>query len=107
MAGVFGGTYLPATLHRSTTTHDGAGGGSTTFADEAVKIQLEAATEAMRQREGYTARDVRILMLAHGVDRPDTECEITHDASGVRYVITGPVGTDPCSAYWDIHGRPK
>lgn len=102
MHGVFSGIYLDATLHRTTTTSDGKGGGSTSDADEAVKAQLEAATEAMRQAEGYTDTDVRILLLAHGVDRPNSDCEVTVD--GTRYGIRS-VGRDPAGAYWDIHGR--
>lgn len=105
MAAVFGGMYLDADLYRPATTPNGKGGGTTSDGTpQAVKIQLEAATEAMRQTQGYTARDVRILMLANGVDRPTTEHEIAH--GGIRYAITGPVGRDPCGAYWDIHGRP-
>lgn len=105
MASVFGGIYLDAELYRPTTTPNGKGGGSTSDGEgEAVKIQLEAVTEAMRQREGYTAQDVRIFMLAHGVDRPDTEAKIGH--GGVFYAIVGPVGRDPAGAYWDIHARP-
>lgn len=104
MASVFGGIYLDATLHRPTTTDDGMGGGSSTFADEPVKVQLEAVTEAMRQAEGYTDRDVRILMLASGVPRPNSDCEVT--VSGTRYAIQPPVGTDPAQSYWDMRGRP-
>lgn len=103
---VLQGTYLNATLHRPTTTSDGMGGGTVNPDEEgtAVKIQFEAATEAMRQAQGYTDIDVRILMLASGVDRPSTDHEIVH--AGTRYAIAGPVGRDPASAYWDIHARP-
>lgn len=101
---VLSGIYLDATLHRRTTTDDGAGGGSSSFAPESVKAQLEAATEAMRLAAGYTAKDVRILVLAHGVDRPTTDDQIT--VSGQRHAIVGPVGRDPAGAAWDIHGRP-
>lgn len=106
MAAVFGGVYLDATLHRVTTTSDGQGGG-TTDPDDAgtpVKVQLEAATEAMRSAEGFTDLDVRILMLAHGVDRPNTDCAVT--LNGTRYSIQPPVGRDPAGCYWDLRGRP-
>jgi hypothetical protein len=105
MASVFSSFYLDATLHRPTLTDDGQGGGSTTWTDEPVKVQLEAATEAMRQAEGYIDVDIRILMLAHGVDRPDSDCEVSvtgHD----RYSIQPPIGRDPAGAYWDLRGRP-
>lgn len=96
--------YLDATLHRSTITQDGQGGGTRTTVNEAVKAQLEAATEAMRQAQGFTAVDVRILVLAQGVERPTTDNQIT--VAGVRYAILPPVGRDPAGAYWDLHGRP-
>jgi hypothetical protein len=41
-------------------------------------------------------------MLADGVQRPTTDDEI--QAGGRRWAIAG-VGTDPCTAYWDLHGR--
>jgi hypothetical protein len=102
MSAALGGLYLDATLHRSSTTDDGQGGGSTTYADEAVKAQLDVATDAMRQSEGYVDTDVRILVLASGVDKPDTDCQIT--MLGIRYGIAN-VGTDPAQSYWDLHGR--
>jgi hypothetical protein len=105
MASVFGGIYLDAQLFRpSVGGDDGMGGGaSPAFADpEAVKVQLEAATDAMRQTEGYVDTDVRILMLAHGVARPNVNCQIL--LNGIRYGVRR-VGTDPATSYWDIHGR--
>lgn len=103
-AGIFSGIYLDGTLHRATTIDDGEGGGSTTYADEAVKAQLEACTEAMRQADGYTDLDVRILVLASGVARPDTDTQITVD--GTRYAVQPPVYRDPCGSYWDCRARP-
>lgn len=104
----FSGFYLDASLYRpSATTDDGAGGGRDAdayAAPEAVKAQLEAATEAMRQVEGYSALDVRILVLAHGVARPTTHCQII--VQGQRYAIMPPVGRDPAGAYWDLCARP-
>jgi hypothetical protein len=40
---------------------------------EAVKVQVDQATQAMRGADGYVEGDVRILMLAHGVAAPDTD----------------------------------
>lgn len=94
--------YLDATLHRPTTSDDGTGGGSTTWGDEAVKAQLDRTTDAMRRSEGYVDTDQRILVLAHGVDRIDTDCEIT--VKGSRWGIAN-VEQDPCAAYYDLHGR--
>jgi len=106
MASVFGGVYLDASLYRPTSAEDdGMGGGEDpTLGDaEAVKVQMEAATDAMRETEGYESTDVRFLMLAQGVDKPTSDCEL--EFGGIRYGIRTPVGRDPCGAYWDIHGR--
>lgn len=106
MASVFSSVYLPASLFRPTdSTDDGMGGGAdpTPAPAEAVKVQIEAATDAMREAEGYESTDVRILMLAHGVDKPNSDCQLEVEA--IRYGIRTPVGRDPAGSYWDIHAR--
>lgn len=106
MASVFGGIYLDASLYRPTGTDDnGKGGGDDPgLGDpEAVKVQIEAATDAMREAEGYASTDVRFLMLAHGVDKPNSDCQL--EQGGMLYGIRTPVGRDPAGAYWDIHAR--
>lgn len=100
--GVFSSVYLDATLHRSTLTLNTAGGGSQSFVDEPVKAQLSRTTQSMRDRAGYVDTDQRILVLAHGVDEIDPDCEIT--VRGKRWSIAN-VGTDPALAYYDLHGR--
>jgi hypothetical protein len=106
-AGVFGGVYLDAQLYRPAGSgDDGMGGGEEGgFADpEAVKVQVDVATDAMRDADGYVDTDVRILMLAHGVDRPTTDCQIAVTGYPRRFGIRT-VGSDPAQSYWDIHGR--
>lgn len=99
---VLTGFYLDATLHRATLTDDGEGGGTVSHTDEAVKAQLDATTEAMRAAEGYSDTDQRIFVLAHGVDRPNTDDEIT--VGDRRWTIRS-VSQDPAGAYWELHGR--
>jgi hypothetical protein len=106
-AGVFGAVYLDGQLYRALEfTDDGKGGGAGDgFAPaEAVKVQVDQATQAMRGAEGYVDGDVRILMLAHGVAAPDTDCEV--GAGGARYMIES-VGTDACGSYYELRGRKK
>lgn len=106
-AAVFGGIYLDGTLYRSATwTDDGQGGGAGSgfSPGEAVKVQIDQATEAMRSSELYVEGDVRILMLAHGVATPDTDCDIA--AGGTRYMIES-IGTDPAGSYYELRGRRK
>jgi hypothetical protein len=105
-AGVFGGVYLDGSLYRrSAFADDGMGGGADQgFTEEPVKVQIDQTTQAMRASEGFVEGDVRILMLAHGVTAPDTDCEAA--AGGVRYCIQT-VGTDPAGSYYELRGRAK
>lgn len=101
-ANAFSGIYLDATLHRTTVTYDGSGGGSATQSSETVKAMFSRTTQAMREREGYSDTDMRILVLALNVDEIDTDCEIT--LGGRRWGIRH-VGQDPARSYFDLHGR--
>jgi len=106
-AGVFGAVYLDGLLYRPNEfSDDGKGGGSGSgfAAAEPIKLQVDAATQAMRAAEGFVEGDVRILVLAHGVAAIDTDCEIT--AGGTRYLI-GSVATDPAGSYYELRGRRK
>lgn len=105
LAGVFaaalGSIYSDATLHRATVTDDGAGGGSVSYSDTAVKAQLDRLTQAQRDG-GYTDKDQRILVLASGLAEITTDDEITVD--GRRWSVAS-VSTDPAQAYFDLVGR--
>lgn len=105
-AAVFGGIYLDGTLYRAVEGDDGQGGGSGNGFDAgtAVKVQIDAATQAMQQAEGFVDTDVRILILAHGVASPDTDAEVA--AGGARYMVES-VGTDTCGSYYELRGRKK
>ncbi|MGJ0508926.1 MAG: hypothetical protein ACR652_17720 [Methylocystis sp.] len=106
-AGVFGGIYLDGELYRPNAfSDDGKGGGpGGGFAEpEAVKVQIDAATQAMRMADGFVDSDQRILLLAHGVAAPDADCEI--EAGGSRWMIES-VGTDPAGSYYELRGRRK
>lgn len=98
----FSGFYLDAILHRATITKDGKGGGSASFDDEAVKAQLDSATEAHRSTEGYVDTDQRILVLAADLAQITTDDEITVD--GRRWQIAS-VTVDPAGSYYDLRGR--
>jgi hypothetical protein len=111
-AGVFGGIYLDGSLYRARTFEDDGKGGQPVrdpnddgfLPAEAVKVQVDQATQAMRAAHGYVEGDVRILMLAHGVAAPDTDCECA--AGGARYMIAS-VATDPAGSYYELRGRKK
>lgn len=111
-AGAFGAVYLDGEIFRARTFEDDGKGGPPPLDPsddgflpaEAVKVQIDQATQAMRTTEGYVDGDVRILMLAHGVAAPDTDAEV--GAGGVRYMIET-VGTDPAGSYFELRGRKK
>ncbi|MBI1179107.1 MAG: hypothetical protein GC201_01015 [Alphaproteobacteria bacterium] len=98
----FGQLYLDATLHRVTIQDDGTGSYTTVESDEVVRAQVEVATWAMRQADGYSDGDVRVLILAAGVDRPKTDDQIT--VRGVRWSLSN-IGMDPAASYYDCRGR--
>jgi hypothetical protein len=103
-AGAFGSVYLAATLHRPTTTDDGMGGGSTSWTDEAVKVQPDLASQAMVSGDSYVESDGRMLMLASGQDDPSTDCELTF--RGTRFSVVN-WSADPARSYFDLHVRRK
>lgn len=106
MGSAFGWLYLPGTLTRVTMTDDGMGGGAETTADQDCRVQVDACTEAMRQQAGYTATDVRLIILQAGVSGGDikTDDRVTvlagpHAGRTFEIASVGPV--DPGSSYWE------
>lgn len=94
-AAAFGPIYEDAILHRSTFTDDGEGGGAVTWADEAVKAQLD------HSYQGTNETGQRILVLADGVSLITSDHEIT--LGGVRYTI-GRVERDPARTHYVLIG---
>lgn len=101
----FGGIYLDATLHRKGLVFASDGGVSSPGdSDEPVKAHFASVTEAMRQAEGYSERDVALLILQSGVSAaPTTDDAIT--LSGQRWAIAGPITEDPARTHWLVRGR--
>jgi hypothetical protein len=101
--GVFGALYLDGTITQVAATDDGKGGGVEALGDPVpCKVQVDRCTEAMRREPGYTARDVRLIVLQQGVTMDlDTDCRVT--VKGVTYDI-GSVDVDPARSYWDCRG---
>lgn len=102
---VFSSIYLDGTLHRITKTSNGRGGWNATFADTPIKGQRDACTESMRREEGYTERDVRLIVLTRGVTGDiTTDDEIT--LAGARWSVQS-VDKDTASSHWVLRGRPS
>lgn len=99
---VFGALYLDGTLTRVTLVDDGFGGLTETTAATACKVQRDACTENQRLEQGYSASDVRLLILQAGQDQIDTNCRVT--VLGETYQL-GPVITqDPARSYFEARG---
>lgn len=104
-ASAFGGVFVDATLYRWSTVDDGKGGGTSGFdLGTPVKAQLDQATQAQIQGDGYVDTDQRILVLASGVAPISTDDEIV--VGGTRWMIAS-VGRDPAGSYYDLRGRKK
>lgn len=104
---VFGSLYRDGLLHRDGTDpiYDGEGNivGYTGGGDVACKAQVDAATYAMRQAEGYSEGDVRIIVLSAGLG-----VEVTTDfqvsVGGKRWMI-GSVERDAANSHYVCRGR--
>lgn len=68
-----------------------------------IKVQVDRCTEAMRQAEGYTAQDVRLLVLQEGVPGPAPTSDDIIVARGERWKIYE-VYEDPAQSYWGGRG---
>lgn len=71
------------------------------------KVQFDACTEAMRAADGYTAKDVRILILVGTIEGDIRTDEHIAVAAGVhlgRWSIES-VDLDPARLGWDVRGR--
>jgi hypothetical protein len=104
-AAAFAGLYLDAQLYRPVPfTDDGKGGGTGGgfSAGEAVKVQPDATTQAMRDSPGYVDTDKRYIMLASGHAEPNTDCELV--AEGKRWSVVN-WDKDPAASYFALHCR--
>lgn len=99
---VFGAIYLDGTLTRVTLVDDGFGGLTENSATEPIKVQRDACTENQRLEQGYSASDVRLLILQSGVDLLDTNCRVT--VLGVTYQLGPIISQDPARSYFEARG---
>ena len=100
-ADVFGGVYLDGVLDRRTATQDGVGGVSVSFTSEACKVQVDTCTERQKLEEGYSPKDVRLLILA-GVSDVKAGDRVT--VSGKTWSVGPTVTQDPARSYFECRG---
>lgn len=110
LGSVFGAIYLPGkAIWRGEPVTDAGGSivtpGAVIMAD--CRVQVDQATEVMRQAEGYTDRDMRIIVLASGLTRDvdsDTTIRVLLGANAGDWLVSR-VSRDPAGAYFDCTGR--
>lgn len=132
----FSALYLDGILHHGTgePIYDEAGTivGYSDPGDQPIKVQIDAATDAMRRAEGFAEGDVRLIILTtygqsdgttetdhsdgtpysdgssysqatYGyVEQLDSDMEVT--VQGVRYRLQS-VERDPALSHWVCRGR--
>lgn len=102
---VFGEIYGDGNLRRQAMTDDGEGGYTPgSVMNYPIKVQVDACTERMRESPGYTATDMRLLILQSGVgiNEITTNDEVT-TADGRRWQCNE-VTSDPARSYWECRG---
>jgi hypothetical protein len=104
---VFGVIYLDGSLIPTGYTDDGQGGLIPNSPSAIpIKVQIDACTERQKLEAGYSARDVRLLVLQSGLDeRITTNHNIV--AKGVTYTLGPTITEDPASSYFEIRGTPS
>lgn len=107
---VFGELLREATLYLPVRQTNRAGDVSMIegagIACRAIEVK---GTEEMRAEEGYSQRDIRILVLqatAEGVAPHQLTADALIDFQGVRWRITGPIERDPADATWTFRATP-
>lgn len=68
-----------------------------------IKVQIDRCTESMRQAQGYTAEDVKLLILQDGVSGAKPTSDDIIIAGGERWKIYE-VYEDPAKSYWGGRG---
>lgn len=108
-----GGPYFPGKVHTVTETEYDDGGSILTPGQPVERdcmVQVDAVTEAMRQAEGFTDRDVRLLVIGLAGDL-DTDAlvevlpaaTVPADHAGLWSIES--VSRDPFGVYRECRGR--
>jgi len=68
----------------------------------AISVQVDRCDEAMRQSPGYTAEDVKLIILQAGITGREPNSDDVIVARGQRWKAKS-VRTDPASSHWTVH----
>lgn len=97
--------YLDGILHAGTGEPQYGPGGTIIGyegGESPVKVQIDAATDAMRRADGFAEGDVRLIILAMGVPEVTSDHAVT--VSGRRYQLQS-AERDPALTHWVCRGR--
>lgn len=102
---VFSGIYLDGVLQAGTgdpiygpgATVIGYAGG-----EAPIKVQVDAATDAMRRADGFAEGDCRIIVLAQGVPALNSDHSIS--VGGATYALQS-AELDAATSHWVCRGR--
>lgn len=102
----FGSFYLAGTISTVTYTDDGSGSLTRVTASAvACKVQRDACTERQKLEDGYTAKDVRLIVLQSGAGAtPQPGDRLT--VAGTTYTLGPTITQDPAASYWECRGVP-
>lgn len=106
---IFSPLYLAGRVWTTATTYDARGEMQRAQASAAdCRVQVDAATERMREAEGYSTTDRALYVLRSSFSGAfDSDCEITVDEgpyAGSRWKVAAPIESDPAAAYWLARG---
>lgn len=109
---VFGAFYLDGVLVRTTLTGDGAGGGSASDdAGQPCKLQIDSCSDRQQRQDGYTEKDVSIIVLQSGIVGGDINPNVkitpaSGPYAGMTFQARTPVDRDPANSYWQFRATP-
>lgn len=101
----FSGIYLDGTLHAGTGDPIYEGSKIVGYAggDTPIKVQTDAAGDAVKRDQGFAEGDVALIILAQGVP-PVTSDHAVTDGYGDRYSIER-AERDAAASHWVCRGR--
>jgi len=110
ISAAFGGPYVPgAVLDVTGAVYDDGGSITTpgTLTSRACQVQIDIATEAMRQSEGFAEGDCRFFILAAtltGSLDTDARIEVLAGPNTGEWLVSA-IERDPMGAYYAGRGR--
>lgn len=108
LTSVFGAIYPDGALYRLTRTEQPNGDVTEAWASEDVKVQQDACTEAQRQQEGYSEKDVRLIVLQAidgvAVAEPSEQDVVFSEGSWWALFV---VEADAVNSHWSMRGRER